>query len=100
MTSTISKADLKRALKQKFGFEPVRGSKHEAFSLVVEGRKVAMTFFSRGARSEVLGPALLRQIGNQLRLEHSPTQVLRDMVGCSVSREQYLRELRERGYLS
>jgi hypothetical protein len=95
----IPKADLQRALVRKFAFEAVPGSKHEAHTLKVDGKKVATTRFSRGLRSEDLGPALLRQIALQLRLDSEPLKKICGMVECSVSQEDYLRELRDAGVL-
>jgi len=68
-------------------------------SLVIDGRKVASTRFSRGHRGVDLGPALLRQIAVQLRLQVEPLKKLHGMVSCSISRDDYIAALRDAGLL-
>lgn len=100
MSPPISKGELKEALVRKFGFEPSEGGRHERVTLWVDDRKVATTYFSRNIRSSGLSPSLLRQIAGQLRLEPGSLPTLRGMVVCTVSREEYLQELRDGGFLN
>lgn len=93
----ITKSDLQHCLVRKFAFEPVPGSRHEGLSLVIAGRKVASTRFSRGHRGADLDPGLLRQIALQLRLQVEPLQKLYGMVSCSISRDDYIAALRDAG---
>lgn len=90
---TIPKKRLRRSLLTKFGFEPVKESRHEAVSLIVEGQKLATTRFSRGADRD-LGPGLLKQMAKQLRL--SRLAELHEMVDCTLDRETYLAKVRSR----
>lgn len=99
MTATITKEELQKALTSKFGFEPSEGGKHEKFTLSRQGKKVATTFFSRNLRSSVLAPTLLRSIASQIRLGHGSLPTLRGMVSCSVSQDDYLRLLKDAGFL-
>ena len=101
MSRPIPKGDLLGALLHKFEFEyRRRGSgKHEAVTLRVDGKKVATTRFSRGARTADIGPSILRQIATQLRLEPGSLPMLYGMVDCTVSRDDYLAELRDGGFL-
>jgi hypothetical protein len=100
LTQAITKADLKNSLVNKFGFVPSEGGSHERVSLWVDGKKVATTYFSRNLRSTQLSPSLLRQIAGQLRLDPGSLPTLRGMVLCTVSRDDYLRELRDEGFLN
>lgn len=100
MTAELTKDDLKRALIRKFGFEEEQGGNHEKLVLRVGGKKVATTYFSRKLRSTGLGAPLLRQIAGQLRLPPGSLPTLRGMVDCLVNRDQYLKELKDRSYLS
>ena len=97
--ASIPKSDLQKALVGKFAFEPVPGARHEAYTLKIGGRRIATTRFSRGLRSEDLGPTLLRQIAGQLRLAPGSLSFLRGMVICTKSWENYLQELRDGGFL-
>lgn len=99
MSKTITKSRLKGSLLRKFHFQQVAGSKHEAVALVVGGRKVATTRFSRGLKSEALGPSLLSKIAQQIRLPPGSLGMLHGMVDCSVGEDEYLAELRDGGYL-
>ncbi len=95
----VTKGELKTSLVSKFGFEEVPGKKHEAVALTVNNKRVTTTRFSRNLRSASLHPSLLRQIAGQLRLEPGELSTLYAMVGCTESREDYLKKLKERGYL-
>lgn len=91
----MRKRDLQDSLVQKFGFEEVEGSRHDAVSLIVDGRKVATTRFSRGG-SEI-GDAILTMIARQIWV---PLGFLKGMYACTKSREDYLERLRGLGRLS
>jgi hypothetical protein len=91
----MNKKKLRRCLTKKFGFEPVQGSKHEAVSLVIDGRKVATTRFSRSHRE--ISDAILSRIAGQLWVTLT---YLKEMEGCTKGREDYLDHLRREGYLS
>ncbi len=66
------------------------GTKHDAISLIVEGRKVATTRFSRGHAelSDSILTMMARQIGVTL------TQLKR-MCECTISKDAYIQLLRE-----
>ena len=90
----ITKSDLRRCLVQKFGFSDVSGSKHEALSLIVDGRNVATTRFSRSWND--IDDSMLRQIAREL---WSKAQDLRQMCDCTISRDEYLQKLYREGHL-
>ena len=100
MSGPITKGALVGALVHKFGFEPYRRKTragHEAYTLLIGGRKVATTRFSRQSNPYNIGKPLLRRMATQLRL--GSLDVLFGMVACSVSQEEYLAKLRAGGYL-
>lgn len=90
----ISKNDLRKCLLKKFGFQEVAGSKHEAVSLFVNGKKVATTRFSRSHRD--LSDKTLRLIARELWVQLS---YLREMHGCTKGLDEYLSHLEKYGYL-
>jgi hypothetical protein len=56
--------DVRRMLMNKFDFEEVKGSKHDAVAFVFEGKKIATTRFSRAARD--IGDSILKQMAKQV----------------------------------
>lgn len=80
---------------RKFGFEEVAGSKHEALSLIVGGRKVATTRFSRSWQD--IDDSILRLIARELWVT---AKDLKQMCDCLISHEQYLQRLRNEGRLT
>lgn len=90
-----SKSDLRRCLVGKFGFAEVAGSKHEALSLIVGGRQVATTRFSRSWRD--VDDSMLQQIARALWVT---SQELRRMCDCTISRDEYLSRLRNEGHMA
>lgn len=91
----ISPKELHDCLVNKFKFDEIKKTKHDALILVVDGRQVAYTQFSRSRediRDKMFG-MIARQIGVT-----SPD--LKKMVGCTKSREEYLQSLHQSGYLS
>jgi len=88
----IEKKDLRRCLVQKFGFEQVPGTRHDAVALFVGGRKVATTRFSRG--HDDINPAILSQIAKQIWVQLA---YLQGMYDCHNSRQDYIELLRQSG---
>jgi len=84
----IPKDDLRRCLIGKFGFEEIEGTRHEAVSLIVDGRKVATTRFSRSHRE--IDDAILGLVAKELWVTLG---YLKRMYGCTRSREDYLKYL-------
>lgn len=93
---TFSKRDIQKRLTQKFKFEPVEGSRHEAFALFQNGKKVATTRFSRGA-NEPLGDNLLKLMARELGVHR--VSFFREMLICTKSQEDYLALLKKNGLL-
>lgn len=91
----IKKLDLQRSLRQKFGFEEVAGTKHEAVALFIDDRKVATTRFSRGYNE--VGDRVIGFIARDLGVN---TGFLKGMHLCTNSAADYVRRLREAGRLS
>ena len=93
----ITKRQFRRCLKRKFGFEEVAGSKHEALSLIVSGKKVATTRFSRSRSGQDIGSTLLSQMAGQLWVN---SMILQQMYSCDVDRDEYLKLLQQQGRLT
>jgi hypothetical protein len=89
----IPSDDLQRTLIRKLGFEEVGGSDHDWIALVIADREVAKTKFSRGARHDI-GDRLLSQIARQLYLMPRDLKRIHD---CTMSKEDYLKHLRQEG---
>jgi hypothetical protein len=90
----ITKRELQKSLSQKFGFQETPGSRHEALSLIIDGRKVATVRFSRSHRD--LSDRVLNLIARESWVNLA---YLKQMVGCTKSRAHYLTRLKEQGYL-
>lgn len=89
----VRRKDLEEKLVHKFGFEAVEGKKHDAFSLFVNGQKVASTRFSRGHDeiNDAIQTLMARQIGVQ------QLGFFKQMYLCTKSRDDYLDLLRKAG---
>jgi hypothetical protein len=89
----LKKRDIHTKLISKFEFTRSEGS-HEKFSLYVDGCKILTTHTSRSHNDidDSLLKLMAREMG-VLRL-----QIIKDMFDCTVSRQDYLRILRENGY--
>lgn len=87
----LEKIEVKRALRGKFGFVEVPGSKHEAMSLFFEEKKVATARFSRGHRD--IHDGILNQIAHAIGVNLG---IFKGMVECTVDMEEYIRMLRQR----
>jgi hypothetical protein len=85
----IPKKKLKRKLRTKFLFEESDGSKHEIMSLVIDGKKVVYTLFSKSHTD--IGDDLLKLIARQLAVNSG---YLREMYGCTKSRKEYIELLK------
>ena len=90
-----AKRDLRRCLIQKFGFSEVAGSRHDAVSLMVDGKKVATTRFSRSVQE--IDDIVLGLIARELWVN---LNALKRMCECTISRDDYLQMLRRAGHLS
>lgn len=84
--ATLSSAEVANKLESKFGFEVSQGD-HTFFELYVEERLVSRTKISHGGKADISG-GLLHAMAHQC---HVTAQVFREMIGCTVSRDEYLR---------
>ncbi len=92
----LSSDGIERQLLRKFHFEPASGTRHDAFTLIINGRRVATTRFSRGRR-RVLSDGILRVIAEEL---HTPSLAFfKGMIECTVSDDEYLAYLRQAGHI-
>jgi hypothetical protein len=91
----MEKSELRSCLIKKFGFSEVQGSKHEAVSLYLEGKKVATTRFSRSAKKKDLDDQILKLIAREIWVQ---TNYLKKMVGCKISKDEYLLFLQNNGF--
>ena len=94
MTKALKVRDIVRSLLRK-GFTEVSGRSHSVF-WYTDGAGVGriQTMVSRSSKGEV-GAPLISDMARQCRLKRSDFVAL---VECSVTREDYRRKLRERGY--
>ncbi len=88
--------DIRRLLLDKFQFEPVEESRHDAIAFFHMGKKIATTRFSRGSRAEV-DDSLLKMIARQTRVEN--LRFFKEMLDCTRSRDDYLSKLEEDGFI-
>lgn len=93
--SSYKKSKIQQALSKK-GFIAQEGTKHDIFTLVVDGKTTSVhTFFSRGISE--YGNSLLGAMKKQLHLE-SPKE-LDDLIRCPMSQEKLIELLNDRGVL-
>ena len=90
----IPKTELRKCLIDKFGFEEVYQTKHEAVALFVKGKKVATTRFSHGQNE--IDDDILGLIARQIRVQLG---YLKKMCNCNKSKEEYLSLLKNSGFL-
>ena len=91
----IDKRKLKKCLTGKFGFVEVGGTNHEAVALIVGGRKVATTRFSRSW--DEVDNSMLTQIAHQIWVD---SKALKQMYECTMERDAYIERLQQEGYLA
>lgn len=92
----LPQKDVRAALIEKFGFEEVKKTNHEGFSLIYGGRKIATTWFSRAA-GRTMSDSLLKAMARELRIDQ--LAFFKEMVICTKSREEYLALLKEKGFI-
>ena len=92
----LSSDDVLRQLLKKFHFEAAPGTRHDTYTLIINGRRAATTRFSRGRR-RTLPDNLLRVMAHEI---HAPSLAFfRGMIECTVSNEEYLDHLRQEGHI-
>lgn len=87
---------LESALRHKLLMEVEDDRDHRYYVLSVDGQWVLQTKISTGTRYRDLGDALLAKIARQLAVNRSQ---LDDLIDCPMSREDWIRHLREVGKL-
>jgi hypothetical protein len=92
-----SSDDVIRQLLRKFFFQPAHGTNHDAYALIIDGRRIATIRFSRGRRRN-LDDRMLRIMARELRAPD--LAYFKGMLDCTISNGNYLAHLRESGYLS
>jgi hypothetical protein len=87
--------EIKKTLKNKFGFGPAKGHSddHSWYELCLPGLPSILTKVSHGKKE--VGRKLEGKIARQLRVR---TPYFRGMVGCTHSYEDYCRQIREDPY--
>ena len=83
--ASVNGRELTSALTTKFGFTKAGGTRHDRYQLVIDNMVVAYVDVSRSQRE--LGPPLVSSMARQAGV-NGPT--LRNMVSCSVGRQDYL----------
>lgn len=90
----FKKRDVHQKLLKKFQFSESPG-KHEYFSLYFGGHKILQTHTSHG--HDEIGNSLLKLMAKELGV--GQLQYLKNMFSCTISREEYLNMLKEKGRL-
>lgn len=90
----IPKGKLRRCLVQKFRFQEVPGSRHEAVALFADDKKIATARFSR-SRTEI-DDNVLTLIARELWVNLG---YLKRMYDCTKGYQDYLDRLRKTGHL-
>lgn len=84
--SALKNADVKNRLKSKFKFRMENGARHDTFVLEhPDGTQLAYVQVPR--HRDDIGPALQSLMARQLTV---PANTFRDMIRCTVSREEFL----------
>ena len=89
----ISTRKLDSILVNKLGFSR-RGRKHRVYTLQIEGREVARTLISHGAKE--ISDRMLATMARQMGITSSQ---LKAIVRGELSREDYYQLLREKGWI-
>jgi len=89
----ISARKMDSILVNKLGFSR-RGRKHRVYTLQIEGREVARTLISHGAKE--ISDRMLATMSRQMGITSSQ---LKAIVRGEINREDYYRLLREKGWL-
>ena len=92
----LERTGVHRALVTALGFQLEEGTRHDVYVLRIGNKNVAKTVLSRGSSYRTLSDALVAAIARQI---HCPRQMLESLVRGTVSREDYLRNLMERGII-
>ena len=91
----IKKRTLIRTLETKLGFVFIGGAKHDAYTCVVSGKRIATARVSRGHKE--ISDSILRQIAKQLWITLAE---LKRLIDCSMTLDEYLERLRQQGKLT
>jgi len=91
----LKPADLESTLQRKFGFAPAehRSVDHRWFQLNLPNLPSVLTKISHSSKE--IGPKLEGIIAKQLRVRQ---KVFKDMIGCTVNKEEYYEKLRTESY--
>jgi len=92
----LTNKQVRQLLLQKFKFQAVEGTKHDAVAFSYGGKKVATTRFSRRSGQEI-GDTLLKLIAQQVQVDS--LKFCKDMINCTNSYEDYLKSSRKRALL-
>jgi len=89
----ISAQRMDSILVNKLGFSR-RGRKHRIYALQIEGREVARTLISHGAKE--ISDRMLATMARQMGITSSQ---LKDIIKGKLDKEDYYQLLREKGWL-
>jgi hypothetical protein len=93
----MKKRVMKQTLQGKFHYVEEQETKHDRIAFYYNGKKVATTGFSRGAGPDVDDPSLLAVMAKEVRVNQ--LSFLRQMIECTRSYDDYIKRLREGGYI-
>ncbi|KYK38562.1 MAG: hypothetical protein AYK18_16985 [Theionarchaea archaeon DG-70] len=82
---------IRSALNSK-GFERTEGSKHEIYSMRVDGRVAVSTVLSRGSSRRETGKKLISKMAKQLQMSN---QQFIDYIDCAYTFEEYYHFIKE-----
>ena len=86
----LDRRNVEQALSGKLGMVLDEDRDHRFYRLVVNGKFVAQTKVSTGARYKTLGHDLVKAMARQL---YVPTPFFRDLISCAKGRDDYLQHL-------
>ncbi len=89
--------DVKKALERKFGFKVEPRSKHDWLAFYHNGKKVAMTGFSRRSGPTIDDDGLLKQMSREVGV--SRLGFFKAMIACTKTLDDYIHELKEHGLI-
>jgi len=97
----LKKEDVESKLRDKFHFckiETTGRNPHNRWAFFYDGKKIATTGFSRGARgNDDLDDSLLKIMAKEVRVQ--TLQNFKGMITCSVSPDGYVKILKEQGFI-
>lgn len=94
----LDRADIEEKLLNKFGFETVPGSNHDAVAFFYENKKIATVRFSRGKKGSNIPDGILTMMSRQAQVNQ--LGYFKKMIQCTRSKDDYISLLKDRGFIT